>query len=73
MTLKLVTDQPDEEIIDLLELALEMAKQGVIQDVVVVASIKDEDGPAFWRGGEFNDRWRILGALEYAKDMVHRG
>lgn len=70
--LKIVTDEPDQDVIDVLEAALEMARAGNLVDVVVVGSVKDSDGIGYWRAAEYMDRWRILGALEYAKDGVHR-
>lgn len=38
---------------------------GDIRDVVVVANDQGEN--SYWRVGCFADRWRLLGALEYAK------
>ena len=49
------------------------AEAGEIQDIVIVASVKDDEGPGYMRASEFADRWRILGALEYAKDSVLKG
>lgn len=41
---------------------------GDIRDVVVVAD--DQGAKVFWRVGTFDDRWRLLGALEYAKGKL---
>lgn len=50
----------------------EMADQveaGEVTEFVVVANNKAE--VCFFAIGCFDDRWRILGALEYAKQTVH--
>jgi hypothetical protein len=39
-----------------------------ILDIVVV--LNDRENRAFESYGNFQDRWRLLGALEYAKSMV---
>lgn len=49
------------------------AEAGEIQDIVIVASVKDDEGPGCVRVSEFADRLRLLGALEYAKDSVFKG
>lgn len=61
-----------QETIDILSDCLEMAKRGEFMDVVVVGNVNDNDGLGFYRCAKFEDRWRLLGALEYAKDGVHR-
>lgn len=71
--LRIVEDTPDQDVIDALETALEMARAGQLVEVVIVGNVKDADGPGYWRSAAFDDRWRLLGALEYAKDAVHRG
>lgn len=43
-------------------------ESGDIRDVVVVAD--DQGDKVFWRVGTFDDRWRLLGALEYAKGKL---
>lgn len=70
--MKVVETNFDTLSVEILEIALDMAKKGQIRDVVLVASIKDGDGPGYYRAAEFQDRWRILGALEYAKDCIHQ-
>jgi hypothetical protein len=54
-----------------LEEILEWARAGHVCDIVVVGN-HAEDGE-FFRNANFEDRWRMLGALEYAKDAVNRG
>lgn len=44
---------------------------GAITDVVAVWNDVEELCFASW--GDFTDRWRILGALEYAKSHIFRG
>jgi len=41
---------------------------GDVRDVVVVAD--DQGERAYWCTVMFNDRWKILGALEFAKSKV---
>lgn len=47
----------------------ERAAKGDILDIVVVFNDKEEACFSSW--GDFSDRWRLLGALEYAKAGVH--
>ena len=42
---------------------------GDVVDFVVVGNDREEK--AFMASGSFDDRWRMLGALEYAKQTVH--
>lgn len=49
----------------------ERCEKGEILDVVVVSN--DAKGANLERYGAFTDRWRILGALEYAKSTVNDG
>lgn len=44
---------------------------GEIADMVCV--VNDREDNAFVSFGHFEDRWRLLGALEYAKAPVDRG
>lgn len=46
----------------------DMVEQGIIRDIVIVYDNRVEKHFASW--GDFSDRWRLLGALEYAKDRV---
>lgn len=69
--LREVIAAPDQEIIDLLSEWLDMARRGEITDIVVVGAIKTPGHePEYMRANNFTDRWRILGALEYAKASV---
>ena len=61
----------NSDIVDALEEILEWAKAGHVSDIAIVGH-HAEDGD-FFRHAVYADRWRILGALEYAKDAVHRG
>jgi len=46
----------------------ERVERGDISELVVVMNDREENGFAAW--GMFEDRWRLLGALEYAKEGV---
>lgn len=46
----------------------ERMQRGEISELVVVTN--DRENNHFERFGHFNDRWRLLGALEYAKTAV---
>jgi hypothetical protein len=61
-----------QETVDILSECLAMAKRGEFLDVVVVGNVSDKNELGFYRCSSFKDRWRLLGALEYAKDGVHR-
>ena len=57
---------------DAAEYLREMAdrfERGEILDAVLVYNDKQDKCFASW--GNFEDRWRLLGALEYAKAGVH--
>jgi hypothetical protein len=47
----------------------DQVENGDITEFVFVANTKAEG--CFMAHGAFDDRWRILGALEYAKQTVH--
>lgn len=49
------------------------AKRGEVVDIVVVCSGYFDGEPGFLRTTSFEDRWRLLGALEYAKQAVQNG
>ena len=55
----------DPETANALREMADRVESGDIRDVVVVCNDAGEN--AFWRVGLFEDRWRLLGALEYAK------
>lgn len=42
---------------------------GDVREILVVANDQGEN--VFIGAGRFDDRWRILGALEYARGQVH--
>ena len=46
----------------------DMVEQGIIRDIVIVYDNRVEKHFVSW--GEFTDRWRLLGAIEYAKAHV---
>lgn len=70
---KLVHRDEDQETVEILEDLLEKAKRGEIRDLVVVCSVSDEESNGYLRHSLFKDRWRLLGAIEYAKDSVMQG
>lgn len=45
-------------------------EKGEITEAVVVCN--DRENTCFSSWGHFDDRWRVLGALEYAKNSVHK-
>jgi hypothetical protein len=70
---QLVIQDEDQETVEIIEDLLGKAKRGEIRDFVVVCSVKDEESNGYLRHCQFNDRWRLLGAIEYAKDSVLKG
>lgn len=66
--------EPDTKIVEMLERWLDMARRGELVSVSIVGEVVNEDGPAYMNAASFEERWHLLGALEYAKFMVnHRG
>lgn len=59
-----------EEILTAIEEMIAEAREGTITSILVVA----DRGPEaeLERVTSFNDRIRLLGALEYMKDSIHR-
>lgn len=52
----------------------ERVRRGELTDMVIVASSKKGGADGFFmRYSNFSDAWRLLGALEYAKQSVHNG
>lgn len=45
-------------------------EKGGISEAVIV--FNDRENSCFESFGHFDDRWRLLGALEYAKSALHR-
>ena len=70
---QLVTGVEDRETVEVLQDLLSKAKRGEIRDFVVVCSVNDEESNGYLRHALYKDRWRLLGALEYAKDAVLKG
>lgn len=62
--------EENTEAIAALEEILAEAKSGNLQDFVIVGNLAN-DGH-FIRASVFEDGWRLLGALEYAKQTVDR-
>jgi len=70
---KTSADDHKEEMLRLVENARKDIESGYITELILVASVTDEDGPPAYVGrAEFTDRWRMLGALEYAKNIIHK-
>lgn len=57
------------EAADILREYADRIERGEISEIVIVCN--DRENSNFERFGHFNDRWRLLGALEYAKAAVH--
>jgi hypothetical protein len=62
--------QVDQTLIEMLEGVLEDARAGNITDLVIVGN--DIASGNFYRAAKFADRWRLLGAIEYAKDGINK-
>lgn len=62
-----------EEFLQDLESIIARARAGELTDMVMVCAGKDDEGMMTLRATEFQDRWRLLGALEYAKAGVLTG
>jgi hypothetical protein len=60
--------KPDQGIVDILTRALEKAKRGEINNVVLVAELASDN--AFYHASNMADGWRTLGAIEYARAGV---
>lgn len=69
--IKAIERPVNTDMIDALEEILAWVRAGHVPDIVIVGN-HAEDGE-FFRHSIYQDRWRLLGALEYAKDAVHRG
>lgn len=68
-------DTSDQDaVIDVLEQALAKAKAGEMIDVLVVAAIKDADGPQFWHGyyGEAGYATLLAGLSAVEFDLHYR-
>ena len=60
----------NENAVEMLASALEMAKRGELTECVVVAAVVDESGLCYFGQAAFTDRWRLLGALQHAISTV---
>ncbi len=69
---KTTADIHKEEMLHLVDKAREDIESGQITEIVLVASFNDADGAVYASRAEFKDRWRMLGALEYAKNAIHK-
>lgn len=63
--------EPDTEIVEMLERWLDMAKIGELVSVSIVGEIVNDDGPGYINAASFDERWKLLGALDYAKFYVN--
>lgn len=70
MVVTKIERQPNAGAVDALMELLEEAKAGNLQDFVCVGNLVDEGN--FIRSSVFQDRWRLLGAIEYAKSTVEK-
>ena len=61
----------DDEILCSIEDMVAAARRGEVVDIAFVCN--DASGQAFYRMSQFQDAWRLIGALEYMKDSVLRG
>lgn len=69
--LKPRASEADKEIAaDLRELA-DKLDAGEVSEIIVIANLRTE--AMYQRISKFDDAWRALGALEYAKQTVHAG
>lgn len=59
----------DPELASRLRELADKVESGDVREVAVVAD--DQGERVFWGMANFDDRWRLLGALEYAKSKVH--
>jgi len=58
----------DPELAERLRELAEKVESGDVRDIVIVAD--DQGERVFWGMANFDDRWRLLGAIEYAKSKV---
>jgi len=61
--------QDDREMAQSLRELADGLEAGTIRDVVVVANLREEG--CYMRHSRFDDAWRLLGAVEYARNTVH--
>ena len=63
-----ISHKPSPEIIEMLEHMLERAKRGEISNIVMAYELPAEG--AYGYRSYVEDRWRALGAIEYARAGV---
>lgn len=71
LELKPIATETDLEIAGELRELADKLEAGEVAELVVVANLR-ADGQ-FMRVAKFDDAWKALGAIEYAKMTVHRG
>lgn len=69
--LKPVATEEDRDIANHLRELADLMDEGKVSEIVIVANVR-ADGE-FMRVAKFDDAWKALGALEYAKMTVHKG
>lgn len=69
--LKVKPSDADRDMADELRQLADRLEAGEISELSVVANIRTEQ--SFLTYNKFDDVWRLLGALEYAKIGVQRG
>ena len=59
------------EVAEYLRELADMVDAGDVTDIVIVANNVSDN--CYMRYANFDDRWKMLGAIEYAKDGVNHG
>ncbi len=59
------------DVADYLRDLADKVENGEVTDIVIVANNTADN--CYMRFANFDDRWQMLGAIEYAKDAVHNG
>ena len=57
-----------KETADILREYADAVERGAVTDFVLVGNDKESGG--YFQFASFNDRWRLLGAIEYAKGAI---
>ncbi len=66
--------EPSEEDLEIAAELHELADRlaaGDVSEIVIVANIRADS--SYMRVAKFDDAWKALGALEYARNAVHKG
>jgi len=69
--IKPVVSESDRDMAKELRQLADRLEAGDVSEISVVANIRADQ--SFYVYNNFDDAWRLLGALEYAKNGVHRG